>query len=233
MLLSLIQSWIFTSLVLLMKFEFQAMSSSWLEQSGSVVVQLTRIWAITGSLLDQQSPPIQSIRAFDLCRSSSIVVVLVLRKSPAILLQRWFFSRPNVVVFLFRTFSCLFSSSCSSFFARASCIACKRRLATTRRRLLSKACTNFRLLPSHIPIHCRMFPPLFAFSSFLPLPHTRSPLSHSFPSLPLGKGVLTDLRVCLLVRVCASACARVSLFAGAAAFCASTKEFVLALSLSA
>ena len=33
------------------------------------------------------------------------------------------------------------------------------------------------------------------------------------------------------VRACG--CARVSLFAGAAAFCASTKEFLLALSLSA
>lgn len=159
---------------------------SWLEQSGSVVVQLTRNWGITGSLLDQQSPPIQSIRPLDLCRSNVVVIIVVLVLASKIL-RRWnFFFRPNVVVFFVSNFLCLFSSSCScssSFFARASCIACKRRLATRRRRLLSKACTNFRLLPSHIPIHCRMFPPLVAFSSFLPLPHTRSPLSHSFPSL--------------------------------------------------
>jgi len=58
---------------------------------------------------------------------------------------------------------------------------------------------------THIPIHCRMVPPLFAFSSFLPLPHIRTSPSLPLPLLSRGvRGVDRPVskRVCLFVCVC-------------------------------
>ena len=107
-------------------------------------------------------------------------------------------SRFRIRVSFVSLFLCLVSFFRFCTTSQSCCIASnrRRRLATTpcrRRRLQSHA----QILDIPI-IHCRrMFPPLFAFSSFLPL--WRSPLSLLPLSLPLGKGVLTELQASVFV----------------------------------